>query len=77
MICRRGGCQSVSNRKEWEKIAEELKVKDGLKLRKHYLRYLLAFERKNYFGIEEEEDDDDRLLVNCNPRKMTKTEGNK
>jgi len=37
---------------------------------------LFAFERKNYFGIEEEDDDDDRLLVNCNPRKMTKTEPN-
>jgi hypothetical protein len=38
-------------------VAEELKFNDSLRIRKYYLKYLFAFERKNYFGIEEDEDD--------------------
>lgn len=35
------------------------------------MKYLYAYERKNYFGIDEDEEED--LIVEGNPRKMNKT----
>ena len=72
MVCRRGGYQSVTNRKEWEKISEELQVKESQTTQNYYRKYLYAYERKHYFGVED--DDEEPLLVHMLPRKMNKTD---
>ena len=64
--------QAVTNRKEWESIADELEAMEVDKVKSYYLKYLFAYERKQYFGNEEEEDEP--IMVKGNPRKIAKTE---
>lgn len=44
--------QAVTNRKEWPQISSEVGTKDHSKIKAFYLKYLLPFEKRNYFGAE-------------------------
>ena len=72
LVCRKGGCQSVTNRNEWQNISDELQVKDSKLVHRHYRKYLYAYERKHYFGVED--DEEEPVLISMLPRKMTKVD---
>lgn len=72
LVCRRGGFQAVTNRKEWPQISGEVNCKDPQRIKGFYLRYLLPFEKRNYFGSEPE--DDLPALILGAPRKIAKND---
>lgn len=64
--------QAVTNRKEWGQISNEVGSKDHLRIKGFYLKYLLPFEKRNYFGSEAEDEMPNMLLGA--PRKINKNE---